>query len=68
MHGNSFTYNGERHDAISLNDGVGKTLYMNATGVGKWQVICHVNWHQTLGMVSNYQVYNAGQCPLPALG
>ncbi|KAK5742376.1 hypothetical protein LTR17_003388 [Elasticomyces elasticus] len=68
MHGNSFTYGGKKENAISINDGVGKTLYMNATGAGKWQVICHVNWHQTLGMVNNYQVYNAGQCPLPPLG
>ncbi|KAK5679413.1 hypothetical protein LTS10_008230 [Elasticomyces elasticus] len=68
MHGNSFAYGGKKDNAISINDGVGKTLYMNATGAGKWQVICHVNWHQTLGMVNNYQVYNAGQCPLPPLG
>ncbi|TKA76881.1 hypothetical protein B0A55_03207 [Friedmanniomyces simplex] len=68
MHGNGFTYNGFKNYAISVNDGVGKTLYMNATGAGKWQVICHVNNHQTKGMVSDYQVYFAGQCPLPALG
>jgi len=42
MHGNGFTYNGFKDYAVSLNDGVGKTLYMNATGGGKWQVICHV--------------------------
>ncbi|KAK0930467.1 hypothetical protein LTR29_016681 [Friedmanniomyces endolithicus] len=68
MHGNGFTYNGFKDYAVSLNDGVGKTLYMNATGGGKWQVICHVNNHQTKGMVNDYEVYPAGQCPLPALG
>ncbi|TKA65742.1 hypothetical protein B0A49_05267, partial [Cryomyces minteri] len=51
-----------------INDGEMKTLYMNATGAGKWQVICHVHMHQTMGMVNNYQVHFAGQCPLPALG
>lgn len=32
MHGNGFTYNGISDYAVSVNDGVGKTLYMNATG------------------------------------
>lgn len=32
MHGNGFTYNGVSGYAESLNDGEGKTLYMNATG------------------------------------
>ncbi|KAK0343622.1 hypothetical protein LTR02_017382 [Friedmanniomyces endolithicus] len=70
MHGNGFAYpwDGTNNYAVSLNNGVGKALYMNFTGVGKWQVICHVNNHQTIGMVSNYEVYKDGQCPLPALG
>ncbi|KAK5012974.1 hypothetical protein LTR60_004106, partial [Cryomyces antarcticus] len=54
--------------SAGINDGEMKTLYMNATGAGKWQVMCHVHMHQTMGMVSNYQVHFAGQCPLPALG
>lgn len=32
MHGNDFTYNGVFEYAESLNDGEGKTFYMNATG------------------------------------
>ncbi|KAK0347742.1 hypothetical protein LTS02_009782 [Friedmanniomyces endolithicus] len=68
MHGNGFKYHGFNEYAMSVNDGVGKTLYMDAVGGGKWQVICHVDNHQALGMVSDYQVYPAGQCPLPALG
>jgi FtsP/CotA-like multicopper oxidase with cupredoxin domain len=32
MHGNGFRYQGEAGYAISINDGVGKTLYMNAAG------------------------------------
>ncbi|KAK3678335.1 hypothetical protein LTR78_001632 [Recurvomyces mirabilis] len=67
MHGNGVMYNGGGYPAVSINDGVGKTLYMNATGQGKWQVICHVNNHHSMGMVSNYQVWPAGQCPLPSL-
>ena len=51
-----------------LNDGVGKTLYTSATGGGLWQVICHVSDHQTKGMVNNYEVYLANQCPLKPLG
>ncbi|KAH9827085.1 Multicopper oxidase [Teratosphaeria destructans] len=68
MHGNGFTYEGNRRYAVSLNDGVGKTLVMNATGAGKWQVLCHVDNHHSMGMVSDYQVYYEGQCPLAKLG
>lgn len=67
MHGNGFTYEGTNQYAISINDGVGKTLYMDASGIGLWQVICHVENHQTMGMLSNYRVYGPGSCPLPAL-
>ncbi|RMY90751.1 hypothetical protein D0864_06191 [Hortaea werneckii] len=67
MHGNNFEYGGVTSYAISVNDGEGKTLYMDATGAGLWQVICHVNFHHTLGMLANYQVYYPGECPLPAL-
>lgn len=65
MHGSAFTYWGEMAYSVSLNDGVGHALYMNATAVGKWQVICHVNNHQAKGMVADYQIYPAGECPLP---
>ncbi|KAI7720420.1 Cupredoxin [Hortaea werneckii] len=68
MHGNSFRYNGIGAPSISINDGEHKTLFMNATGAGLWQVLCHVNMHQSMGMVSNYQVHFAGQCPLSTLG
>jgi len=68
MHGNSFRYNGIGSPSISINDGEHRTLLMNATGAGLWQVLCHVNMHQAMGMVSNYQVYLPGQCPLPRLG
>ncbi|KAI6875053.1 hypothetical protein KC338_g971 [Hortaea werneckii] len=67
MHGNNFEYGGVTSYAISVNDGEGKTLYMDATGAGLWQVLCHVNFHHTLGMLANYQVYYPGECPLPAL-
>lgn len=43
MHGHSFTYHGFDEYAVSINDGVGKTLYMNATEPGLWQVLCHVS-------------------------
>lgn len=52
LHGNSVSWQGATHPAISVNDGVGKTLYMNAVGQGKWQAICHVNNHHALGMVA----------------
>ena len=42
MHGNGFKYHGFNEYAMSVNDGVGKTLYMDAVGLGRWQVICHV--------------------------
>ncbi|RMZ12644.1 hypothetical protein D0864_00647 [Hortaea werneckii] len=47
MHGHGVTYHGFDRYAVSLNDGVGKTLYMTAAEPGLWQVICHVDNHQT---------------------
>lgn len=39
---------------------------MNATGAGKWQVICHVANHNAGGMEANYRVYGPNSaCPLP---
>jgi hypothetical protein len=35
--------------------------------IGKWQVICHVANHQSLGMELNYIVYPHGKCPLTPL-
>lgn len=37
------------------------TLYMNATGAGKWQVICHTNEHVHKGMIGYYDVKT--NCP-----
>jgi hypothetical protein len=62
MHGNGFAYHGVNEYAISINDGVGKTLLMNATGRGLWQVICHVDNHHAMGMVLNYRVADSMQC------
>lgn len=62
MHGNSFMIQGERSFATSLNDGISKTLYMNATDLGLWQVICHVQDHHQMGMVANYLVKPRGEC------
>ena len=45
----------------------GKTLVMDAIGGGMWQVICHVDTHQAMGMVANYRVYHDRQCPLHSL-
>ena len=61
MHGNGFAYHGANEYAISINDGVGKTLVMNATGRGLWQVICHVSNHQAKGMLLNYRVSDFSQ-------
>ncbi|THZ25913.1 Cupredoxin [Aureobasidium pullulans] len=43
MHGNGYKHNGVKQYATSINDGVGKTFVMDATGTGMWQVICHVD-------------------------
>lgn len=68
MHGSSFVYDGAHKSyAVSMNDGVGRTLYMNATNPGKWQVLCHVSNHQAKGMVADYQIWPQSTCPLPAL-
>jgi hypothetical protein len=40
---------------------------MTAWGIGQFEVICHVNNHNTFGMVANYRVYD-GMCPLQPLG
>ncbi|KAK4503137.1 hypothetical protein PRZ48_006564 [Zasmidium cellare] len=59
MHGNGVVVDGIKSFAVSLNDGISKTLLMNAADVGLWQVICHVNDHQQSGMVANYVVYSS---------
>ncbi|KAF2165478.1 hypothetical protein M409DRAFT_67295 [Zasmidium cellare ATCC 36951] len=61
MHGNAVVVDGVRSFAVSLNDGVSKTLLMTASDVGFWQAICHVNNHQQDGMLANYVVYGAGK-------
>lgn len=62
MHGNSFRYHGYGEYAISINDGVGKTLYMDATGQGKWQVLCHVS------LIHLFKVQSVLVCPSVAHG
>ena len=66
MHGNGFEENGIFMPSMSINDGKVHTLVMSAAGVGQWQVICHVNGHNTYGMVANYRVYE-DSCPLKPL-
>jgi hypothetical protein len=67
MHGNGLSYQNFNQYAESANDGVGKTLYTTAVDEGLWQVICHVQNHQTRGMLANYRVYSAEDCPLAPL-
>ena len=67
LHGNGVRYLGNDEYAVSVNDGVGKTLVMDAVGQGLWQVICHVDNHHAMGMVANYRVYGEGECGLPKL-
>lgn len=31
-------------------------LYMNASNVGLWQLICHINDHLSSGMLASYHV------------
>ena len=38
------------------------TLYMNATGPGQWQLICHINEHVSKGMVTYYNIKDE-ECP-----
>lgn len=66
MHGHSVTHQREKKFAVSLNDGISKTLYMNATNSGTWQVLCHVADHHQHGMVSTYRVHR-DNCPSPLL-
>lgn len=68
MHGNSFVSHGFDAYAVGVNDGEGKTLYMDAANPGVWQLVCHVAGHQNKGMLSNYRVYGEGRCPLMSLG
>lgn len=67
MHGNGVSYLGNSEYAVSINDGVGKTLVMDAVGEGIWQVICHVDNHHAMGMMSNYRVSGEGECRVPSL-
>lgn len=66
MHGHSIVEAGKKAFSVSLNDGTGHTLYMNATSPGLWQVVCHVNDHHQKGMLGNYRVYGE-DCPLEPL-
>lgn len=69
MHGHSFTEAGKKAFSVSVNDGAGHTLYMDANNKGLWQVICHVGDHHQMGMLGNYRVYGEGEfCPLEKLG
>lgn len=52
MHGNGFTSGG-----VNM-----ATLFMQATGAGLWQLICHVDDHLAKGMVANYWVMQ-DNCP-----
>lgn len=52
--------------STGINDGKMHTLVMTAAGVGKWEVICHVNNHNTMGMVADYRVFD-GYCPITPL-
>ena len=38
------------------------TLYMNATGAGNWQLICHINEHVSKGMMTYYNI-KSEECP-----
>lgn len=64
MHGNGVTDAGRKQFSVSLNDGVSKTLYMNAVDTGLWQVLCHVSNHHQKGMVANYLVRNSTSCAM----
>jgi FtsP/CotA-like multicopper oxidase with cupredoxin domain len=67
MHGNGFQHPLGRNKASkAVSPGEMFSLFMNATGVGLWQVICHVTDHHSMGMVGDYWVHNE-TCPLPAL-
>ncbi|KAI5239083.1 hypothetical protein E4T43_06988 [Aureobasidium subglaciale] len=59
MHGNGYTYLNTKRYATSINDGIGKTFVMDATG----SVVCHVDKHLSRGMVANYKVHPKN-CPL----
>ncbi|KAG9765097.1 Cupredoxin, partial [Aureobasidium melanogenum] len=61
-----YTYLNNKQYATSINDGIGKTFIMDATGSGMWQVVCHVDKHLSRGMVVNYKVYSKN-CPLDPL-
>lgn len=62
MHGNGFTSQGVNMATYPLQDGQMASLYMQATGAGLWQLICHVDDHLAKGMVANYWVMQ-DNCP-----
>lgn len=62
MHGNGFTSQGVNMATYPLQDGVMASLYMQATGAGFWQLICHVDDHLANGMVARYWVMQ-NNCP-----
>lgn len=67
MHGNGVTLGGMNKATVSINDGEMMALQMTATGLGEWQVICHVANHLADGMADNYIVHPTASCPLQKL-
>lgn len=63
MHGNGFTSGGVNTATTDLQDGNMATLFLQATGAGLWQLICHVDDHLTKGMVTSYWAMQEENCP-----
>lgn len=62
MHGNGFTSGGVNMATMDLQERYMATLFMQATGAGLWQLICHVDDRLGKGMVTNYWVMQEN-CP-----
>lgn len=63
FYGNTFTYNGNVKDTVSLLPGVFATLKMTPDNLGEWAIVCRTNDHYSAGMLAKYTVKTCGKTP-----
>ncbi|KAL9973401.1 hypothetical protein ACROYT_G019857 [Oculina patagonica] len=61
FYGNTFTYNSNMKDTVSLLPGVFATLRMTPDNAGEWAIVCRTNDHYTAGMLAKYTVKACGK-------
>ncbi|KAL9973398.1 hypothetical protein ACROYT_G019854 [Oculina patagonica] len=61
FYGNTFTYNSNMKDTVSLLPGEFATLKMTPDNAGEWAIVCRTNDHYSAGMLAKYTVKACGK-------